>query len=334
VKIVLRERHEEALRAKLSPGDWNNVKSEHADFGELMIARIEGDQIRPGILLHEGLEKIEEIRVSPDDRAVAFTTDLAPDSDKEFHLLLARVDAVGATIVAERTAAFPDWTSDSRGLVYIQAAEGAAKDDLRLGTLVRRGVLNDKGMIAIQKDPEELAGSMFSKMARVRCMRDGRIMFSAVEFSLPVATKDVDAEREKLFVLDPARQSTLVRVIPRGEEANMPKNLTFFELSPDEQRVLVGGYEGDVSVLTIATGDVSKLQDPGDYNLMAAPVWRNKNEITYARRNPTAEGKPPARKAEVVLRKIVSEKGAEDKVLSGDWSLDTLESVFSPSDKK
>jgi hypothetical protein len=79
---------------------------------------------------------------------------------------------------------------------------------------------------------------------------------------------------------------------------------------------------------------VSKLQDPGDYNLMAAPVWRNKNEITYARRNPTAEGKPPARKAEVVLRKIVSEKGAEDKVLSGDWSLDTLESVFSPSDKK
>jgi len=31
-----------------------------------------------------------------------------------------------------------------------------------------------------------------------------------------------------------------VRVIPRGEEENMPKNLTFFEMSPDEQRVLVG----------------------------------------------------------------------------------------------
>jgi len=77
-----------------------------------------------------------------------------------------------------------------------------------------------------------------------------------VEFTLPIATKDADVERERLFALDQVRQSTLVRMIPRGEEENMPKNLTFFELSPDEQRVLVGGYEGEVSVLTIATGDV------------------------------------------------------------------------------
>jgi hypothetical protein len=285
-------------------------------------------------VLHEGLEKIENIRVAPGDRAIAFTTDLAPGNDKECRLLVARVDIGGATTVAERTAFFPDWTPDCRSLVYVQAAQGGAKEDLRLGTLMRRAVLDEHDGIKIQKDSEELAGLLFSNAARVRCLRDGRIMFNAVEFSLPVTNKDVEAEREKLFVLDPARQSTLVRVIPRGEEENMPKNLTFFELSPDEQRVLVGGFEGEVSLLTIATGDVGRLQKAGDYGLMAAPVWRNNDEITYAKRNPVENGKQPARQAEIVLQEISPAKGDHETVLSKDWSVEMLESIFSGSDKK
>jgi hypothetical protein len=334
LSILLRERHGEALKAKLSPGDWDSLKAAQVDLTDLLIVRVDGDQIRPGIVLHEGLEKIENIRVAPGDRAIAFTTDLAPGNDKECRLLLARVDIGGATTVAERTAFFPDWTPDCRSLVYVQAAEGGAKGDLRLGTLVRRVALDEHDVIKIQKDTEELAGLLFSNAARVRCLRDGRIMFNAVEFSLPVTNKDVEAEREKLFVLDPARQSTLVRVIPRGEEENMPKNLTFFELSPDEQRVLVGGFEGEVSLLTIATGDVGRLQKAGDYGLMAAPVWRNNDEITYAKRNPVENGKQPARQAEIVLQEISPAKGDHETVLSKDWSVEMLESIFSGSDKK
>jgi len=62
---------------------------------------------------------------------------------------------------------------------------------------------------------------------------------------------------------------------------------------------------------------------------MAAPVWRRDGEITYAKRNPTAEGKKPERKAEIVLR-----KGDEVKELSRSWSSDMLEQVFPGSDKK
>jgi hypothetical protein len=123
-------------------------------------------------------------------------------------------------------------------------------------------------------------------------------------------------------------------MIPRGEQENMPKNLTFFEVSPDERQVLVGGYEGEVSVLTLATGDVQEWQKAGEYNLMGAPVWRNAEEITYARRNPTVDGKKPPRKAEIVLRKVVPGKGDQEKVLSQDWSPEMLESVYSGSDKK
>jgi hypothetical protein len=95
----------------------------------------------------------------------------------------------------------------------------------------------------------------------------------------------------------------------------------------------VGGFEGEVCVLTIATGDVGKLQKAGDYGLMAAPVWRNNDEITYARRNPAVEGKQPPRQAEIVLQKFSPTKGDHETVLSKDWSVETLESVFSGSDK-
>ena len=125
-----------------------------------------------------------------------------------------------------------------------------------------------------------------------------------------------------------------MRMVPRGKEENLPKNLTFFEVSPDEKQVLVGGYDGEVSMLTLATGDVGTWQKAGEYNLMGAPVWRNAEEITYARRNPPVDGKEPSRKAEIVLRSVVPGKGDQEKVLSRDWSNDMLESVFSGSDKK
>ncbi|HZL45235.1 MAG TPA: hypothetical protein VFC28_03335 [Opitutaceae bacterium] len=334
LKVLLRERYGDVLRGKMTAGEWNDLKSTQVEINELLTARVDGGQVRPGIVLHEGLEKIEDIRVSPGDRAVAFTTDLALDNDKECRLRLARIDVAGSTTVAERTAAFPDWTPDRRALVYFQAAEGGTKDELRLGTLVRRGVLDDHDRIKVQDDAEELAGAMFSNTARVRCLRDGRILFNAAEMNLPVAIKDADVEREHLFALDPARQSTLVRVIPRGAEEKMPKNLTFFELSPDEKQALVGGFEGEVSVLTIATGEVEVVQEAGEYNLRAAPVWRSSDEITYTRRNPSADGKPPARKAEVVRRKVTLGPGDHEMVLSQDWSGETLESIFSGSGNK
>ena len=335
LKIFLRERYGDALRAKLSVGEWDELKSQQAEISELVMARIVGEQIQPGTLLHEGLERINDLRVSPGDRAVAFTTDMALDNDKECRLLLARIDATGAVTVAEHTGTYPDWTADGRALAYVQAS-GGAKDDLRLGTLVSREVLDENGQNRIAEKPAELAGLLFgnANASRVRCLQDGRILFNSGEFNLPVATKDADVEQDKLFAWDPARQATLVRMVPRGGEENLPKSLTFFEVSPDEKQVLVGGRSGEVSVLTLATGDVQEWQKAGDYNLMGAPVWRNAEEITYARRNPTVEGKKPLRKAEIVLRKAVPGKGDQEKVLSRDWSNDMLESVFSGSDKK
>jgi hypothetical protein len=334
LKVFLRERYGEALRAKVSAGDWDDLKSKQIEISELVVARLEDGKIQPGTLLLEGLEEIKEIRPGRGDQFVALTTNQALDNDKESRLLLARVDAIGAVTVAEPTAAYPDWTADARSLVYVQAAgAGTQKDDLRLATLVRREVVDADGHIKIAEKAEDLAGLYFQDQTRVRCLKDGRILFNAVEFNLPTSAKDAGLEREKLFALDLARQATLVRMIPRGEEEKIPKNLTFFEVSSDEKQVLVGGFEGEVSVLTLATGDVEELQKAGEYNLMGAPVWRNAEEITYARGNPVVKGEKPARKGEIVLRKVVLQKGDREKVLSQDWSNEMLESVYTGSEK-
>ena len=69
------------------------------------------------------------------------------------------------------------------------------------------------------------------------------------------------------------------------------------------------------------------------YNLWGAPVWRNSEEITYARRNPLIDGKVPARKAEIILRKAVPGQGDKEKVLSRNWPDAMLESVYTGSEK-
>jgi hypothetical protein len=312
----------------------HEAKSKGADINELMTVRLVGDQVQAGAVIHSGLEMIEDLRLSPADKAVAFTTDIAPGDDEDFALLVARIGAAGAVEVAEHTAAYPDWANDGRSLVYSQVSGGGSKDELRLATLMRREVLDAGGQISLGKDIRQLAGLLFQKTARVRCLRDGRILFNALEVAFPVAAKDFPDEHEKLFALDPARQATLVRMIPGGELDKMPKGLAFFEVSPDERQLLFGGVDGEVCVLTLATGDVQVFQDAGKYGLLGAPVWRNAGGITYARRNPSVDGKIPSRRAEIVLRSTIQGSGNQEKVMSQAWSTEMLESVYSPTDKQ
>ena len=50
---------------KLTAGEWDELRSKRADINDLVIARIVGDHVEPGAPLQEGMEKIEDIRLSP-----------------------------------------------------------------------------------------------------------------------------------------------------------------------------------------------------------------------------------------------------------------------------
>lgn len=324
VCIYLRDHHGEALRRTLDAGEWAEVAGKTAAIHELVTARIEGDRIVTGTRLYVGIDEVVALRVSPGDKAVAFVVESQLSQTKESQLWLAPVDASTPQLVAERVAAQPDWTTDGRSLVYFQAASAASNDDLRLGTLVRREVLDSSGAISISSDQGYLAGWIFSEQTRVRCLRDGRILFNAAEISLPIAAEDYGEQREQLFALDAAHQSTLVRMIPRKQQEDLPKALTFFEVSPDEQRVLFGGLSGEVCVLTLASGTVEYVQQPEKQNLQGAPVWRNDGSFTYTRRTAAKDGQKPTRAAEIVLR-----RDREEKVLSATWPDEVVNALVS-----
>lgn len=324
-QIYLRDQHESDVRAQLDPDAWKVWQSVQVEAHVLALARIEADALAWGATLFGGAGEIEEIRVAAGDRAVAFVAPpgyaLPGQADDELQLWVARVAGPAAELIAARVAAYPDWTADGRDVAYVQANSGAERDQLRLGTLVQRPVFDAAGGWIEKPELRELAGFLFSDRVRVRCLRDGRILFNGVELSLPIAAEDFGETREQLFALDPTRQATLVRLVPRKREANLPKSLAFFEVSPDEKQLLFGDFNGAVAVLTLASGEVEEVQDAAKDNLQGQPVWRAAGEFSYTRR---AADKAAARKVEIVLR-----TGGKDRAISAGWSDDLVNRLFS-----
>ena len=293
--------------------------------GRLAIARIEGEGLTLGPpLYHYRDSTLVDIRIAPGDMHLAFTIKKGDESGPK-GLLVAPCDgSFPPAVVSKRAAAYPDWSPEGRALVYFEAAgTSVGEDRLRLGTLVRQDVVNVAGALEIADKPVYLAGVMFSSYARVRSLQDGRVLFNAAEFDLPFASEELGGRREQLFAVDPSRQPTLVRLITRKGEEELPRQLSFFEVSPDERQVLFGTPEGDVHVLTLATGQVGEVQSAAQVRevqsadvtipeqMQGAPVWREAGQFTYVKRPSANKGRP----AEVVLW-----NGEQEVVLSEEWS--------------
>jgi hypothetical protein len=321
VKFCLRDHHAAELRAKLNADELKNLESKTVELSELVVARVAGDKIEIGPSLHEDFGQFYDMRLSSQGAAIAFTAVMKPESD-DLRLLVVPTDgSVPATVVASHTAAYPDWTPDGRALVYFRDSLPGGSDDVpHLGVLTRRFVLDEAGHVKLEEKPQYLAGGMFNEWSRVRCLRDGRILFDAAEITLPVASEDYGGQRDQLFVLDPAHQPTLVRMIPRKAENDLPENLAYFEVSPDEKQVLFGGDKMVVCLLTLSNGQVNVVQPAGKDDMQGLPVWRKAGEFTYMKRiEPTGSNAAP-RKVEVVLR-----HGDQETVLSKTWTDDILE---------
>jgi Tol biopolymer transport system component len=205
----------------------------------------------------------------------------------------------------------PDWSPDGHSLVYITTANtNSAESDLTLGVLARRRIVNEAGQLEIQKTQDELAGLLFNGQTRVRCLKDGRILFASEEWRLPVTTNDLP-QRQQLFALDPDRQATLSRLVPRSTHEMLPGDLNFFEVSPDEKRVAVVGDKSMVAVLTLASGNVDVLQGGKEGDLKSIPCWRSATELCYVAME---TARTNGQKAEVVLW-----QPGKTNVLSRNW---------------
>ena len=149
---------------------------------------------------------------------------------------------------------------------------------MALGSLSRRTVLGRDGAIQMEKESKDLVGLIWSAFDKVRCLDDGRIVFSSGDIHLPSTDADMP-RREQLFVLDSARQSTLTRLIPYGIQDQVPAITALFELSPDRQKICLADEKTFV-VMNTSAGTIeviSNATDVGD----TVPGWRNSNELCF-----------------------------------------------------
>ncbi|PTX90756.1 hypothetical protein [Opitutus sp. ER46] len=324
--LRLREAHGPALKTRLTANEWAALAGKTVGVTDVMVARVDAGKLVASQWVSTHVGAILELRPAPGGNALAWTQECLGTKD-DYALAVATLDGGKPVIVAPRAAGFPDWDTTGRALVYVEAPPGRGGDDenLVLGVVTRRGVLNENGALALEEKPTYLAGTLFSTLMHVRCLRDGRVLFNALEMSLPLAAADYAGnQREQLFAVDPSRQATLVRMIPRGREADLPQGLSFFEVSPNGEQVVFGGDKGEVAILTLATGDVSAIQGADRTYYQGLPSWRGPSELCFVKRMPAVDGQPPRRPAEIILR-----RGEKETVLSQDWSDALLANVAS-----
>lgn len=326
IVACLREQHPDDLRAMIDAKARAEFEASGVEWHALVVARLAGDRLELSPPLFQGLATIQDIRPTPSGAAVAFVTpaELSPDNDAGLQLHVVPTDgSTPASLLSTQVGAHPDWTPDSRTIVYLQA-EGSRfsgkPDELRLGALVERSVLDERGHVHLTNDskPRELAGLIFQNENRVRCLRDGRVVFDAGEFHLPLAGGDRSA-REQLFALDRTKENAaLVPLIPAKELNQMPNPLAFFAVSPDETEILIGGGN-DVPVLRLADGRVEHhavpMVDSENQKNPPLPAWRRDGEFTYLKSLPGRD--------ELVLR-----RGDTEIILSQTWPAEVLRKLI------
>jgi hypothetical protein len=320
VFVYVLDRQSEGLAEKLGE-KWGDVKKIEATIALLQIAAVrDNGSLELGRVLARSVDAFDELRVASHGKTVAFRWPMS-GGDQTYHLYCLPLDGSASPAeVALHTSMFSDWSADGRYLVYA-ATKGPVpdgSDDLRLGTLARRKVCGEDGsLLATLPEAEELAGIVFQREVRVRCLRDGRVLFATLETQLPCTAKDMP-QRAGLFAVDPERQPGVTRMIPREAEGELPDALVLFEVSPDQQHVCIPAMDGRIAVLTLATGDVWEVLGQTEVDhLRIEPTWRSTDELCFAAvpGPKEAKGRPQIELA----RLDWTARAAQRRVFSGDW---------------
>lgn len=316
--VYLRDEHGEALKARLGE-KWEELQDTEAELYELRVVNVGEGVPALGVPLVSSACGLSLPRVSPDGRNVLYGAEAAGKDPGGARLFVLPLEGGGdPRLVVKRAAWGPDWSVDGRQVYYAAPGPGVERDGPGIGTIDRRAVCDEGGrLLAEFPDAEELVGIAYVPETRVRCLRDGRVLFATFELQLPCTPEDMSG-RASLFMIDPERQAVVTRLVPRQAEEKLPSLLHLFEPSPNGRHVCVPDNNGVVAILTLATGEVWPLHlDEEADELRTLPVWRSDDELTFSF-GPHAE--VPGGRAGIVLARLDWEqRTVSRKVLSGAW---------------
>jgi hypothetical protein len=302
--------------------DWKEIENMKAEVRTVRVMPASPDPAANAIALFATLEEMHELRIAPDGGALAFVTSRGEGfGDGQVRSLSVIAARAGGkpVLVADRVSEFPDWSPDSRDLVYIRC-EAKDTSETQLGRITRRTVRDTQGAI-LENPPEavDLAMVIFRDTLKVRCLLDGRILFAAAEAALPAGNNQV-SNRLTLFSLDPGQAGSVSRILPRSMDQNLPDRADLFEVSPDGKYAAVPGSKGRISKVTLATGEVTAIiGKDGSGDLQTIPVWRNSQQMCLVA--PAGSGYTSSKRDEVILwsegQATIVSQSWPDKVLEG-----------------
>ena len=275
-------------------------------------------------ILFSSPQEIRDIRVSPKGRLLAFTTIFAKKENGEDRninsLWVADAETDKVVLLDTNVSLYPDWDAQGTSLVYVRSLDNIGSDSA-IGTLLLSPICDERGILLSDSlsPPVALAGLVANEHVKVRCLSDGRIVFSSFELTLPFVQNDIPGFPQ-FFILDTKQQATITRLIPRSVLPQVQGyNLGFFEVSPDESILAFPDGDGRVAVLSLATGDFVVLQDADLDKVSAVPVWRYPGDLCYI--DKPANGLPTKNAhKEVVLRQMTQSNGwGNPRSISRNW---------------
>jgi hypothetical protein len=318
VATYLRDHADDALRAKIPAQRWLELKQLTQAVNLVQVYAVDPSGATAGATLMSTLHGIHELRVSPTgEAAIIVLSKDKQDADSD-DLWLADTDASRpAAELNDQSTWHPDWSPDGRDVVFVRKVGS-------LATLTRARVADDSGRL-LEKfgATEDLVGMLYDGLLRVRCLKDGRIVFNNLAVTLPAAPDDLPQHGE-LFAIMPGKEATVSRLVPKRSVDQIGDNAQYFEISPDGAYASIPDSTGKVTVIELATGKVTEVQGNAFPNknandqdqLQTIPQWRSPDELTFM---VPGEKNHPA----VVLWSLSHKSG---KVLSANWPGKILES--------
>ncbi len=318
--LYVRDHADDLMKQKVPQERWKDLSGLSQTVNFVQVYNFDTSGVTPGPTLMTALDDVEELRVAPTGNAAAIV--MQGSEDEISNLWVAASDgSLPAQQISDRAAWYPDWAPDGRSIVFARATGAADAKVAQLGSLSRVNVMGDDGKLLPEPaKPEDLVGLIYSPLTRVRCLKDGCILFATAQVTLPATAPDMPEEMQ-LFALNFQKQATVSRVLPRSAFRAVGNNAQYFEVSPDGARVSIPDETGKVTLLELATGKVLEIQPypvvtvaHSDGYLVTVPSWRSSDELTLIA--PDKSRKPR------VIDWFISKGHA--RTLSGSWPDGTI----------
>ncbi|MEK6643039.1 MAG: hypothetical protein AABZ08_03960 [Planctomycetota bacterium] len=292
--MFLRDKDNAGIADKLKE-EWEGVAKATASIWQVQVFGVSSQSLTPGPVLTRSLDEIRTPKISPKETAVTFPMTAADARNDDVALHVVSLTGGLARPVAAPVGLDFDWSPDGCDLVFIRSTStsGAKNDEsLQLGSLTTMTVADASGALLPQWGPrKDLVGMLFSPVNGVRWLRDGRILFAAAEVTLPATSRDMPRQWS-LFIHDPRTPASVVRALGRDFPESLDPGLAMFEVSPNEELVLLPSPKGRISLYDFRNGTTTAIQaiDDPDGKVRCIPSWKNDTEISMVAASESANG--------------------------------------------